>query len=39
MFLGKSFAGITSIASTSMSLDVGDDGIYVEMVGTWTHGR
>jgi hypothetical protein len=30
---------ITAIASTSMSLDVGDDGIYVEMVGTWTHGR
>lgn len=30
---------LENLGSTAMSLDVGDDGIYIEMVGTWTHGR
>ena len=24
--------------SAALSLDIGDDGIYVDMVGTWKHG-
>jgi hypothetical protein len=39
MFLKDTdFAGLSNVGSTSLALDVGDDGIYVDMVGTWAHG-
>jgi hypothetical protein len=31
--------GLSTIASTSLAFDVGDDGIYVDMVGIWAHGN
>lgn len=30
---------IENLGSTVMSLDVGDDGLYIQMDGTWTHAR
>jgi hypothetical protein len=39
MFLKESdFQNLSNVGSTSLALDVGDDGIYVDMVGTWAHG-
>jgi hypothetical protein len=39
MFLKESdFQNLSNVGSTSMALDVGDDGIYIDMVGTWAHG-
>jgi hypothetical protein len=39
MFLkADDFEGLSNVGSTSLALDVGDDGIYVDMVGTWAHG-
>jgi hypothetical protein len=40
MFLKEEdLQNLENLGSTVLSLDVGDDGIYIEMVGTWTHGR
>jgi len=40
MFLKDSdLDSFSTMGSTSLALDVGDDGIYVDMVGTWAHGR
>ena len=37
MFLKpEDFAGLENIGSTSMALDVGEDGIYLDVSGTWT---
>jgi len=30
--------GLSNVGATSLALDVGEDGIYVDMVGTWAHG-
>ena len=39
MFLKDTdFQNLSTVGSTSMALDVGEDGIYVDMVGTWAHG-
>jgi hypothetical protein len=39
MFLKSTdFANLSNVGSTSMALDVGEDGIYIDMVGTWAHG-
>ena len=40
MFMKSSdFEGLSNVGSTSLALDVGEDGIYIDMVGTWAHGR
>ncbi|MBV8758783.1 MAG: hypothetical protein JO257_15960 [Deltaproteobacteria bacterium] len=40
MFLKEDdFAGLSNIGSTSLALDVGDDGIDLDMVGTWAPGH
>lgn len=39
MFLKDTdFQNLSNVGSTSLALDVGEDGIYIDMVGTWAHG-